>query len=299
VAGASASFVLAACLACRGLHGALTAGVLPSAQAELAAQSNATERVGNMAAVSIAFGLGSLVGPGAVQILSPFGALASLWFFSFAAICLVAILAFTQAKLDRSKPKPSGAEAPFRLTRQLFWCLLLSALFYTAFLGTMQITGFIVQDRFRYSPAEAVSLASYSFLVIALATIVTQALIVRRKSDRAGTLALSGSLIGSAAYAIALINHGLTDLILASLLLGVSLALILPSISAIASYATAAPGAALGAVAGTQALGFLIGPLLASYLYSTDHSLRLIVDAAILLSCAAIACTLPARLRPE
>ena len=91
VAGASASFVLAACLACRGLHGALTAGVLPSAQAELAAQSDATERVGNMAAVSIAFGLGSLVGPGAVQILSPFGALASLWFFSFAAVCLVAI----------------------------------------------------------------------------------------------------------------------------------------------------------------------------------------------------------------
>ena len=120
----------------------------------------------------------------------------------------------------------------------------------------MQITGFIVQDRFGYSPAEAVSLASYSFLVIAVATIVTQALIVRRKSDRARALALSGSLIGFVAYAVALINHGLADLILASLLLGVSLALILPSISAIASFATTAPGAALGAVAGTQALGF-------------------------------------------
>ena len=297
VAGASASFVLAACLACRGLHGALTAGVLPSAQAELAAQSDATERVGNMAAVSIAFGLGSLVGPGAVQILSPFGALASLWFFSFAAVCLVAILAFTQARSDRAKGGPRGDEGPFKLTRQLFWCLFLSALFYTAFLGTMQITGFIVQDRFGYSPAEAVSLASYSFLVIAVATIVTQALIVRRKSDRARALALSGSLIGFVAYAVALINHGLADLILASLLLGVSLALILPSISAIASFATTAPGAALGAVAGTQALGFLIGPLLASWLYSMGHLLPLLADAAILLACAAIALVLPARLK--
>jgi len=299
LAGASAAFVLAACLACRGLHGALTAGVLPSAQAELAAQSGATERVGNMAAVSIAFGLGSLVGPVAVQILSPFGALAGLWFFSAAAICLVAILALTQAKRGRAHETTVGAEGPFRLTRELFWCLLLSALFYTAFLGTMQITGFIVQDRFRYSPTEAVSLASYSFLIIACATIVTQLVIVSRKSDRAGTLALSGSIIGFVAYATALINHGLTDLILASILLGISLALILPSVSAIASFSAAAPGAALGAVAGTQALGFLIGPLLASWLYSMGHLLPLIANAAILLSCAAIACLLPARLKPE
>ena len=297
LSGASASFVLLGCLACRGLHGVLTAGVLPSAQAELADKSIATERVGNMAAVSMAFGLGSLVGPGMVQLLSPFGALASLWFFSLAAICLVVMLALSRSNRETAQ-QPTRKDS-FRLTPQLFWCLLLTALFYAAILGTMQITGFIVLDRFHVAPAEAVSLASYGFLIVAVATILTQVLIRMRKSDRARALTVSGSIIGVGAYATALLDRGLPDLILAAMLLGIALALILPSVSAVASIATTAPGAALGAVASTQALGSLIGPLLASYLYSKDHSLPLMVNAAIMLSCALIACALPVRIRPE
>jgi len=296
-AGASASFVLTGCLICRALHGALTAGILPCAQAELAENSDATERVGNMAAVSIAFGLGSLIGPGVVQILTWFGALASLWFFSLVAVGLVMILATTQRHREAAKAA-SKQDTAFKLTPQLISCLILSAFFYIAFLGTMQITGFIVQDRFNYSAAEAVSLASYSFLIIALSTILTQAVIVRLKSDRARAVTMSGAVTGAAAYVIALIEHGLAGTIIASVLLGISLALILPSVAAVASYSTTAQGAALGAVAGTQALGFLIGPLLASYLYSIQHSLPLMVNAAILLACAVIATRMPSRLKP-
>ena len=121
----------------------------------------------------------------------------------------------------------------------------------------MQITGFIVQDRFHYSATAAVSLASYAFLLIAIAMILM---------------------------------HGVMA---ASVLLGISLALVLPSVSAIASFAASAHGAALGTIGATQALGFLVGPLLASYLYSISHSLPLIVDAAILLLCALVAAGLP------
>ena len=297
LAGASASFVFMGCLICRGLHGALTAGILPAAQAELAENSDANERVGKIAAVSIAFGLGSLVGPSVVQMLTWFGALASLWFFSIIAVVLVAILASTQR--NRKVTKAAKPDAAFKLTPQLIWCLIVSTCFYIAFLGTMQIAGFIVQDRFHYSATEAVSLASYSFLIIALSTILTQVVVVRLKSDRARLLTMSGAIAGVAAYGMALIDHGLVDTIIASVLLGVSLALILPSVSAVASYSTSAQGAALGAVAGTQALGFLIGPLLASYLYSIKHSLPLMVNAAILLACAMIATRLPSRLKPE
>lgn len=297
LAGASASFVLTGCLICRGLHGALTAGILPAAQAELAENSNASERVGNLARVSIAFGLGSLIGPGVVQILTWFGALAGLWFFSIIAVVLAAMLA--SALRNRIVTQAAKPDAAFEFTPQLIWCLIVSASFYIAFLGTMQIAGFIAQDRFHDSASEAVSLASYSFLIIALSTILTQAVIVRLKSDRARVLTMSGAIAGVAAYGIALIDHGLLDAIVASVLLGVSLALILPSVSAVASYSTSAQGAVLGAVAGTQALGFLVGPLLASYLYSIQHSLPLMVNAAILLACAGIATRLPSRLRPE
>jgi len=66
------------------------------------------------------------------------------------------------------------------------------------------------------------SIAPYSFLIIAVATILAQALIVRLKFNRARALAITGSLIGAAAYGVALLDHGVADTVLASVLLGVS-----------------------------------------------------------------------------
>src|SRR5260370_35127357 len=92
----------------------------------------------------------------------------------------------------------------------------MGACFYTAFLGTLQIVGFIVQDRFRYSATKAVSIASYSFLIIAVATILAQALIVRLKWDRSRAHALTGSLIGAAGYGVAVLAQGVGGAVRAS-----------------------------------------------------------------------------------
>ena len=295
LSGASASLVFAGLIAIRTLHGALTAGVLPASQAHLADNSGVTERVGGMAAASMAFGLGSLVGPGVVQLLAPLGSLAGLWCFSGVAILLAAALAVIsrrgKAEL-RTLPRVVGG---LTFTPTLVCCLIVSSGFHIAFLGTMQITGFIVQDRFHASAAAAVSMASYAFLLIAVAMIAAQAVIVKLKSDRPKNLIICGALIGVAAYLTALLDDGLSAAVLASVLLGISLALVLPSVSAIASFASA-HGAALGAIGATQALGFLVGPLLASWLYSIRHPLPLIADAAILLLCALVAAGLPHRL---
>ena len=296
LSGAPASFIFAGLIACRTLHGGLTTGVLPATQAHLADNSGAAERVGGMAAVSMAFGLGSLVGPAAAELLAPFGSLAGLWCFSIVAIALAAILALISSRREGGLRRAPRAVGTLKLTPTLVCCLIVSSGFHVAFLGTMQITGFIVQDRFHTSAAAAVSVASCGFLLIAIAMILTQALIVRLKSDQPRTLIIYGSLIGMAAYVSALLDYGLPGAVLAPVLLGISLALVLPSVSAIASFASA-HGAALGAVGATQALGFLIGPLLASWLYSISHPLPLIVDAAILLLCAFVAVGLPHRLQ--
>ncbi len=293
LSGGSTSFVFAGLVGCRTLHGALTAGVLPASQAHLADESDSSERVGGMAAVSIAFGLGSLVGPGVVELLTPFGALAGLWCFSLLAVVVAATLALISRRGNIKSRPAQPALGRLKLTSTLVYCLIVSSGFHVAFLGTMQITGFMAQDRFHYSATAAVSLASYAFLLIAAAMILTQALIVKFKSDQARTLVICGSLVGVAAYVTALLDLGLPGALSAAALLGISLALVLPSVSAIASFATTAHGAALGAIGATQALGFLVGPLLASYLYSIGHSLPLVVDAAILLLCALMAAGLP------
>ncbi len=293
LSGGSVSFVFAGLIACRTLHGALTAGVLPASQAHLADESDSTERVGGMAAVSMAFGLGSLVGPGVVELLAPLGSLAGLWCFSVVAIGLAAILAVIARRREGGHRTSPPSIVPLKFTPALVGCLTVSSGFHIAFLGAMQITGFIVQDRFHYSAIAAVSLTSYSFLVIALAMILTQAVMVKSGSNEARTLVISGSLIGVAAYLTAAFDFGWPGTVLAPVLLGISLAFVLPAVSAIASFAADAHGAALGAIGATQALGFLVGPLLASWLYSIGHTLPLNVDAAILLLCALVAVKLP------
>jgi hypothetical protein len=55
------------------------------------------------------------------------------------------------------------------------------------------------------------------------------------------------------------------------------------SFSATVQVSAAAQEAALGAMSAIQAFGFLVGPLLASYLYSIQHSMLLMADASILL----------------
>ena len=250
-----------------------------------------------MAAVSIAFGLGSLIGPGVVQILTWFGALASLWFFSLVAVGLVMILVTTQRHREAAKAA-SKQDTAFKLTPQLISCLIFNAFFYIAFLGTMQITGFIVQDRFNYSAAEAVSLASYSFLIIALSTILTQAVIVRLKSDRARAVTMSGAVTGAAAYVIALIEHGL-----GRNHYRVGAAWHFPCAHpAVGSGSRVLfddragggpgcrrrhPGAGLSDRTAAGVLSF-----------SIQHSLPLMVNAAILLACAVIATRMPSRLKP-
>jgi MFS family permease len=297
LSGSSATSIFAGLIACRTLHGALTTGVLPATQAHLADRSDAAGRVGGMAAVSIAFGLGSLIGPGVVGLLAPFGALAGLWCLSIVAILLAIVLGVIPAHRKSEFPVRPNAAEPLNVTPTLIRCLVVSSCFHIAFLGAMQIAGFIVQDRFHYSASSAVSLASYAFFLIAVAMILTQVSMVRFKSDRAGSLIVGGSLIGCAGYASALLDYGLLGAVLAPALLGVSLALVLPSVSAVASLTANAHGAALGAIGATQAVGFLVGPLLASYLYSIGHSLPLVVDSAILLLCALVATALPRRLQ--
>ena len=292
LSGGSASFVFVGLVACRTLHGALTAGVLPGQSSPFGRQvrfQRAGRRHGGRVD-RLWIGIAGRARRGRTSCAAWNAGRPVVLQFCGCRACGNPACHF---QTSRKKSRTPLAVAALKLTPTLVCCLVVSSGFHIAFLGTMQITGFIVQDRFHYSATAAVSLASYAFLLIAIAMILMQALIVRFKSDRARSLVICGSLIGVAAYVTALFDFGLLGVMAASVLLGISLALVLPSVSAIASFAASAHGAALGTIGATQALGFLVGPLLASYLYSISHSLPLIVDAAILLLCALVAAGLP------
>jgi MFS family permease len=295
LAGATAGYVFAMLMACRAFHGLLTTGVLPATQAYLADASDSSERVGGMAKATLAFGLGSVVGPVVVALFAPLGELFALWALSLLAFGVSAgIFAFfVRQPSSRRKPPPSASS--LRITPALALCLFIGGGFHIAFLGTLQIVAFIFQDRLHYDMRTAVSGASYTFLTIAAAMILTQVVIVRLKPDNPRSLIIGGCLIGALAYASSLLFE---NPMLSPVLIGIALALVLPSLSAIASSAAGknAYGAAMGAMGATQALGFLVGPVFASSLYSIEHSLPLLINSIILTMCAIAAIALPKKL---
>jgi len=288
--GASPLFVFAAAVTCRGLHGALTAGVLPAAQAELGGRAGASDRVGNMATVSIAFGIGSLLGPGVVGLLMKFGELASLWFLAAAAL-VMAIVFYFRGSMSGALRTVAPAVPALQLTSELRWLLLVSSVFYGTFFGTLQLLGFTIQDRFHYLPADSVVAASYGLVIMALSTLVTQAAMLRLRSDQARSFVVVGLVFGATAYGIAANATSFAGAIAALMLLGSALGLIMPSLAALASATSRMPGAALGAISSTQALGSLIGPVVAASLYSVGPSLPYAIDAAALGCCVVVAAT--------
>jgi MFS family permease len=289
-AGASALFVFAAAVTCRGLHGALTAGVLPAAQAELGGNAGASDRVGNMATVSIAFGIGSLLGPGMVGLLVKFGELASLWFLAAAAL-IMAVLFYVRSRAAKAVQSVAATVPALQLTTELRWLLLVSSVFYCTFFGTLQLLGFTIQDRFHYLPADSVVIASGALVIMALSTLATQAAMLRLRSDQARSFVVAGLVLGAIAYGIAARETGFGGAVAALMLLGSALGLIMPSLAALASATSRMPGAALGAISSTQALGSLIGPVLAASLYSISPSLPYAIDAAALGCCVLVAAT--------
>jgi MFS family permease len=293
------AYVLGGMLLIRGLHGALTTGVLPATQAHLADRSTSAERVGGMASVTIAFGLGSLIGPAVVALLAPFGLLSGLWFFSAVAVGL-AVVVFAMARRQAAVLPARKREAGrLTLTAILVCCLVMNGLFHIVFIGSMQLVGFVIQDRFQQTPANAVALASYTLLAMAATTIAAQAALVLFKTDRVRLLAALGFLAGCLAYGLATIPLPPTLAAATPVLIGLLLALVMPAISAIVSHLAgpAAYGAAMGAVGATQALGFLLGPLAASWLYAMDRTAPLYAALAALLLCLAATPLLPGRLK--
>jgi MFS family permease len=251
------------------------------------------KRAGGLALIGVAFGLGFIVGPAIgglsalIDLSERLPALAAFGVNPFSMPALISLLlslinlAWVFRRFDETltaenradaaaKPKAPGF-AVFRILTSggphVRRTNLLYLIFMMAFSGMEFTLTFLAVERFAFSPAQNGGM----FVFIGFVLILVQGGIVRRLASPVGEkrLALIGLVCGIAAFLTLAFAVKLGLFFVALALLGFSIGLISPTLSALVSLYSgeSEQGAHLGVYRSAGSLARAIGPLVAAFVY--------------------------------
>jgi MFS family permease len=262
----------------------IMAATSPSAAAYAADHTSRDQRTGAMAKLGTANSMGTILGPAVSGLLATLGLLAPLYFAGI----LTALAAFlTWRQLPRT-PRPQltarQAKARLRYTDPRVIRYIASAIgLFIGFSGIQQTLGFQLQDKLSLSGIETAQMTGAALMVSASFTFFIQMTVMHRLKLHAGQfirLGLLSALIGAGFIAsfetFAILAIGMA-------FLGTALGLCMPAISAGASLAVSADeqGAVAGMISSCPAIGFVVGPICAGFLYQINGSLAAVFSGSV------------------
>lgn len=262
----------------------IMAATSPSAAAYTADHTSPAQRTGAMAKLGTANSMGTILGPAVSGLLATIGLLAPLYF----AGVLTAIAAFVVWRfLPPTPPTQLGkrqVRAKLRYTDPRIVRYLASAIgLFIGFSGIQQTLGFQLQDKLSLTGIETAQMTGAALMVSAIFTFIIQVTVMQRlklKSGQFVRLGLCCALVGAAfvasfeTFPILAIGMGF---------LGAGLGLCMPAISAGASLAVTPEeqGAVAGMVSSCPAIGFIVGPISAGFLYQIHGPLAAVFSATV------------------
>lgn len=230
--------------------------------------SGTAERVRGMSMVGAAQGLGLAAGPALGGVLSGAGLLVPIY-VAPAILAVVAVLAWLglprpQAHLDR---RPSVKVSPF--DRRMWPFLTTGFGMYLAFGIVLMTIGFLVQDRLRLATEQTGQATGFVVLAGASALILVQAVAVPRLKWPPLRLIRLGAVVMTAGMALVAVAGNGPLLGAAMAVLGAGLGFGLPGIMAAPTLLATREeqGAVVGLVGTSNAITFMLGPLLGTGLY--------------------------------
>lgn len=275
----------------RAFFGLLSSGLQPASMAAITDATTSVNRTAGLGQVSVAIGVGSIIGPAGAAVLAPVNELAPLWGqIAFSAICGL-IIAFTlpesKAVQKQSSQKPRLSIFDNRLQPHLIFLLG-----YFAVVGLVQQTlGWFISDRYELTPDLSVQWSGTAFAALAIGMIVVQFGYVARFNPNPRRILPLGLAIVAVGYIGADIFYNFFVMCIFFLITGVGAALVVPSANALGSLSVerSEQGAAAALLSATPPAGFIIGPLLGSVLYTTNSNLPLIASAVAMIVLAVYA----------
>ncbi len=262
----------------------IMAATSPTTAAYAADHTSSDQRTGAMAKLGTANSMGTILGPAVSGLLATLGLLAPLYFAGI----LTAIAALLTWRLLPRNPRPQLASRAARTRLRYFdpriVRYLASAIgLFVGFSGIQQTLGFQLQDKLLLSGIETAQMTGAALMVSAIFTFTIQLTVMQRlkvESAQFIRLGLLSALIGAGFIAS---FETFAVLAIGMAFLGTALGLCMPAISAGASLAVSAEeqGAVAGMVSSCPAIGFVVGPVCAGFLYQINGPLAAVFSGCV------------------
>jgi len=250
------------------------AAVAPSANAYMADITTITDRIKGMGAIGAAGNIGSILGPAIGGLLASISLLTPLYFSVFLTLAAAVLTLYALPELPKTvvitKPKRLKYSDP-----RIFPLVIAGVFLFMGFAIVQQTIAFRFQDVLGLDGTETARVVGISLMFSAAAALLVQLLVIPRLHVRPFVLLRISMPIMMIAFAMMALSESQNMYILAMCILGLGMGLAGPGFMAGASVAVSSEeqGAVAGVAGSCGPLGFTVGPLLGTYLYSIDGSL--------------------------
>jgi MFS family permease len=250
------------------------AAVSPSANAYMADITTVENRIKGMGAIGAAGNIGSILGPAIGGLLASISLLTPLYFSVFLTLAAAVLTLYALPEL----PKPTVIKKQPRLKYtdpRIFPVVVAGVFLFMGFAIVQQTIAFRFQDELGLTGVETAKIVGFSMMFSAAAALFVQLLVIPRLSVRPFVLLRISMPIMMIAFAMMAMGHTQNMYILSMCILGLGMGLAGPGFMAGASVAVSSEeqGAVAGVAGSCPPLGFTVGPLLGTYLYSIDGAL--------------------------
>lgn len=250
------------------------AAVSPSANAYMADITSVKDRIKGMGAIGAAGNIGSILGPAIGGLLASISLLTPLYFSVLLTVAAAFLVLYALPELP--KPKIEIKPQKLKYTDPRIFPLVIAGVFlFMGFAIVQQTIAFRFQDSFGLDGVETAKVVGFSLMLCAAAAVLAQLFIVPRLNVRPFVLLRVSMPMMMVAFALLALGESQNLYMLAMCVLGMGVGLAGPGFMAGASVAVSAEeqGAVAGLAGACPPLGFTVGPLLGTYLYSLDPAL--------------------------
>lgn len=250
------------------------AAVSPSANAYMADITTVENRIKGMGAIGAAGNIGAILGPAIGGLLASISLLTPLYFSVFLTLSAAVLTLIALPEL----PKPTVIKKQPRLKYtdpRIFPLVVAGVLLFMGFAIVQQTIAFRFQDELGLTGVETAKIVGFSIMFSAAAALFVQLLVIPRLSVRPFVLLRISMPIMMIAFAMMAMGQTQNMYMLSMCILGLGMGLAGPGFMAGVSVAVSSQeqGAVAGVAGSCPPLGFTVGPLLGTYLYSIDGAL--------------------------
>jgi MFS family permease len=250
------------------------AAVSPSANAYMADITTLTERIKGMGAIGAAGNIGSILGPAIGGLLAGISLLTPLYFSVLLTLAAAFLTLYALPELPRSTVVKKTKRLKYSDPR-IFALVIAGVFLFMGFAIVQQTIAFRFQDILGLNGTETAKIVGFSLMFSAAAALCVQLLVIPRLTVRPFVLLRISMPLMMISFAIMALAQTQGMFMLAMCILGLGMGLAGPGFMAGASVAVSSEeqGAVAGVASSCGPLGFTVGPLLGTYLYSIDGAL--------------------------